>query len=94
MFDPARRNDYLKLAAQLRAAGIGVEVYPEAKKLGKQLQYADKQGFRAAVIIGETEFAAGECQVKDLQAATSTTVPYNGADTTPLLAALQPLLGD
>jgi histidyl-tRNA synthetase len=94
MFDPVRRNDYLKLAAQLRAAGIGVEVYPEAKKLGKQLQYADKQGFRAAVIIGETEFAAGECQVKDLQAATSTTVTYNGSDAAPLLAALQPLLGD
>jgi histidyl-tRNA synthetase len=94
MFDPARRNDYLKLAAQLRAAGIGVEVYPEAKKLGKQLQYADKQGFRAAVIIGETEFAAGECQIKDLQAAASVTVPYNGADVTPFLAALQPLLSD
>ena len=66
MFDATRRNDYLKLAAQLRAAGIGVEVYPEAKKLGKQLQYADKQGFRAALIIGENEFAAGQCQVKNL----------------------------
>jgi histidyl-tRNA synthetase len=94
IFDAARRNDYLKLAAQLRAAGVGVEVYPEAKKLGKQLQYADKQGFRAAIIIGENEFAAGECQVKDLQAAAGVTVPYNGQDVAPLLAALQPLLGD
>jgi histidyl-tRNA synthetase len=94
MFDAARRNDYLKLAAQLRAAGVGVEVYPEAKKLGKQLQYADKQGFKAAIIIGETEFAAGEAQVKNLQAAAGVTLPYNGADVAPLLAALQPLLGD
>ena len=94
MFDAARRNDYLKLAAQLRAAGVGVEVYPEAKKLGKQLQYADKQGFKAAIIIGETEFAASEAQVKNLQAATGVTLPYNGADVAPLLAALQPLLGD
>ena len=83
MFDAARRNDYLKLAAQLRAAGVGVEVYPEAKKLGKQLQYADKQGFRAAIIIGETEFAAGECQVKDLKATAGVTVPYNGVDAAP-----------
>ncbi|MBL9163327.1 MAG: histidine--tRNA ligase [Planctomycetaceae bacterium] len=94
MFDAARRNDYLKLAAQLRAAGIGVELYPEAKKLGKQLQYADKQGFKAAIIIGETEFAAGEAQVKNLQAATGVTLPYNGVDAAPLLAALQPLLAD
>jgi histidyl-tRNA synthetase len=92
MFDAARRNDYLKLAAQLRAAGIGVEVYPEAKKLGKQLQYADKQGFRAAIIIGENEFAAGQCQVKNLAAQTSATVPYDGADAAPLVAALRDLL--
>jgi histidyl-tRNA synthetase len=92
MFDAARRNDYLKLAAQLRAAGIGVEVYPEAKKLGKQLQYADKQGFRAALIAGENEFAAGECQVKDLAAGTSATVPYNGADATAIIAEINRLL--
>jgi histidyl-tRNA synthetase len=93
MFDAARRNDYLKLAAQLRAAGIGVEVYPEAKKLGKQLQYADKQGFRAALIAGENEFVAGECQIKDLAAQTSTTVAYDGSDATALVAELKPLIG-
>ena len=42
-FDAARLGDYFQLAAALRAAGIGVEVYPEPEKLGKQLQYADKQ---------------------------------------------------
>ena len=36
-FDPSHLNDYLRLAAILRAAGIGVEVYPEPKKFG-QLQ--------------------------------------------------------
>ncbi len=93
MFDAARRNDYLRLAAQLRAAGIGVEVYPEAKKLGKQLQYADRQGFRAALIIGENEFAANQCQVKDLASGGSATVPYDGADAAPLVAELRRLLG-
>jgi histidyl-tRNA synthetase len=57
---------YLSLAAELRSAGIGVEVYPEAKKLGKQLQYADRRGFRVAIIAGDQELAAGECQIKDL----------------------------
>jgi histidyl-tRNA synthetase len=65
-FDASRRNDYLKLAAQLRRAGIGVEFYPEAKKLGKQLQYADRRGFKVALVAGENEFNANECQVKDL----------------------------
>jgi histidyl-tRNA synthetase len=92
MFDAKRRNDYLKLAAQLRGAGIGVEVYPEAKKLGKQLQYADKQDFRAALIMGENEFAAGQCQVKNLAAQTSATAPYDGADAESLIAEIKRLL--
>jgi histidyl-tRNA synthetase len=51
-----------------------VEFYPEAKKLGKQLQYANRKGFRVALVIGEDEFAAGQCQVKDLAQGTSRTV--------------------
>ena len=65
-FDAARLGDYFHLAAELRAAGLAVEVYPEPTKLGKQLQYADRKGFRVAVIAGEREFAAGECQIKNL----------------------------
>jgi histidyl-tRNA synthetase len=52
----------------LRKAGIATEVFPQAKKLPKQLQYADKKGFRVALIAGSDEFAAGTWQVKDLQA--------------------------
>ena len=74
LFDADRRNDYLRLAAGLRMAGFGVELYPEAKKLGKQLQYADRRGFRVALIIGTDEFSAGQCQVKNLAKGESTTV--------------------
>ncbi len=73
-FDAARLHDYLRLAAQLRAAGVGVEVYPEPKKLGKQLKYADRRGFRLAVIAGGNEWSAGTCQIKNLASGTSTTV--------------------
>ncbi|MCH8923366.1 MAG: histidine--tRNA ligase, partial [Planctomycetes bacterium] len=65
-FDKTRLHDYLRLAAKLRAAGIAVEIYPEPKKLGQQLKYADKKGFRIALIAGEDELASGRCQVKDL----------------------------
>ena len=67
-FDEARLHDYLRLAAAIRAAGIGVELFPDAKKLGQQLKYADRRGFRVAVIAGGDEFAAGRCQIKNLAA--------------------------
>ncbi|MGA2062780.1 MAG: histidine--tRNA ligase [Thermoguttaceae bacterium] len=74
-FDPSRLHDYLKLAATLRAAGLGVEVFPDPKKLGQQLKYADRRGFRVALIAGVNEFAAGMIQVKDLQKAQQHDVP-------------------
>ncbi len=73
-FDAGRRDDYLQFAAHLRQAGIGVEFFPEPKKLGKQLQFADRRGFRIAIILGTDEFAAGQCQVKDLASGGSKTV--------------------
>ncbi|MBX3431741.1 MAG: histidine--tRNA ligase [Pirellulales bacterium] len=89
LFDAGRRDSYLALAAQLRALGIGVEVYPEAKKLGKQLQYADKLGFRAAVIIGGSEFEANQAQVKRLATGESATVAYDGCDAGEIAAAIR-----
>jgi histidyl-tRNA synthetase len=74
-FSESHLSDYFRLAAELRAAGLGVEVYPEPKKLGRQLQYADKRGFRVALVAGDDEFAAGQCQVKNLASGESTTVP-------------------
>jgi histidyl-tRNA synthetase len=77
-FAATRLGDYLRVAAELRSAGLGVEVYPEPKKLGKQLQYADKRGFRIALVAGDEEFAAGVCQVKDLASGESTTASLAG----------------
>jgi histidyl-tRNA synthetase len=72
-FDAGHLNDYLGLATQVRRAGLGVEVYPEAKKIGQQLKYADQRGFRVALIAGSREFQAGQCQVKDLRTGQSET---------------------
>lgn len=73
-FDSERLGEYFRLAAGLRSAGLATEVYPEPVKLGKQLQYADRKGFRVAVIVGEREFAGGVCQIKNLASAESITV--------------------
>jgi histidyl-tRNA synthetase len=65
-FDAAHTGDYLRIARELRAAGIATEVYPEAKPIKKQLKYADRKGFRLAIIAGADEFTTGQWQVKDL----------------------------
>ena len=88
-FDAAHLGDYIKLAAELRAAGLNVEVYPEPSKLGKQLQYADRKKFRVALIAGEREFATGECQIKNLSTTESTTVALEAAS---VIAEIQRIL--
>ncbi len=90
-FEAQRRNDYLKLATGLRKAGIGVEFFPEAKKLGKQLQYANRRNFRIALVIGGSEFDNQECQVKDLATGNSKTVAYTG-DATDLIVEIHRIL--
>ncbi|MEX1040774.1 MAG: histidine--tRNA ligase [Pirellulaceae bacterium] len=77
-FSPAHLHDYLRIATQLRAAGISTELYPEAKKLGQQLKYADRKGFRLAIIAGDRELEAGVCQVKSLADGSSNEVSLAG----------------
>ncbi len=68
-----------------------MEVFPEPKKLGQQLKYADRRGFRVALVAGENEFAAGNIQIKNLATTTSETVPLS-AEAGELIAALRRLL--
>jgi len=43
------------MAARLRAAGIGAEVYPEPIQIGKQMGYGSTRGHKLAVIVGPDE---------------------------------------
>ncbi len=74
-FDEARLGDYQQIARDLRATGVNVEVYPDAKKVGAQLGYAEKRGFKLAVIAGPAEFEQGVWKVKDLAKREEVTVP-------------------
>jgi histidyl-tRNA synthetase len=65
-FVAGRLGDYQRIAGLLRKSDIGCEVYPDAKKLGTQLQYAEKRGFQIALIAGPDEFTQGFWKVKDL----------------------------
>ncbi len=74
-FTAEKLGDYQRVARQLRAAGLNTEVFPDAKPIGKQLKYADRKGFRVALIAGPDEFAQGVWQMKDLKSGTSEKVP-------------------
>src|SRR5262249_5422065 len=74
-FSADRLGDYQRVARDLRAQDVGVEVYPEARKLGAQLKYAEERGFRVALIAGPDEFTRGLWKVKDLAARREVAVP-------------------
>jgi len=73
--DPKYLERYLSMARRLREAGINTEVYLESAKLGNQLTYADRKGFRIALIAGENEFSKDTVQLKNLAAKSARDVP-------------------
>ena len=66
-FTPDALGSYIALSRRLRSAGFATEVSAEAKGMGKQLKYADRKGFRFALIGGPDELERGVWQVKDLR---------------------------
>jgi histidyl-tRNA synthetase len=88
-FVPERLADYHRLARDLRSAGIGADVFAEPKKVGAQLQYAERRGFRFAAIAGPDELAAGTVKLKNL--ATRTELTVNQSE---VAGAVQRLMGN
>lgn len=54
------------VAAQLRAAGVSVEIYPDSVKMKKQMSYANAKAIPFVAIVGETELAEGKVNVKNM----------------------------
>jgi histidyl-tRNA synthetase len=71
--DPAATVDRLRVATELRAAGLAARADLSQRKLGKQLESAARDGAHFAVILG-AEPGAAQAQVKDLQAGTQRAV--------------------
>lgn len=70
------RSDALRLASELRAERLRVEVFPDgSRKLDKSLKYASSRNVPMLVILGEDERARGEVTVRDLQTRQQQAVP-------------------
>jgi histidyl-tRNA synthetase len=59
--------DSISLARELRSAGLRVDLYPEADKLGKQFKYASAREIPFVVVVGDEERARGEVAIKDMR---------------------------
>ncbi len=91
-FQADRLDAYLQIVTAIRRAGINAELYPDAKKIGQQLKYAESRQFKVAVIGGDQELASGRMQVKDLRSRTSTEVAYSADNPEPLIDAIRSML--
>ncbi len=71
--DPTDTVARLRIATDLRDAGVAARAELGQRKLGKQLEAAARDGAHFAVIVGD-ELAAGEVQLRDLPAGTQKAV--------------------
>ncbi len=79
VFDPSLWMSSYSLAAELRAEGLKVTVYPEPAKLPKQFKYGDRMGMQIILVIGPDEAVAGTVTVKDLKNGNQETVLRSAA---------------
>lgn len=65
-FDEAAERYSLPVLYQLREAGINSELFPEAGKPKKPLNYANNKNIPYVILVGSDEMASGELTVKDM----------------------------
>jgi histidyl-tRNA synthetase len=62
--EEATTPDAVRAAAALRGAGIATDLYPNADKLGRQLQYAEARRVPLVAFVGARERESGHVAVK------------------------------
>ena len=73
-----KETDYsLPIIASLRGQGIRCEIYPEASKMKKQMQYANQKGIPFVIMTGETEMAEGKVMLKNMTTGEQTLLSPN-----------------
>ena len=73
-FDSKGIRYALPLLKQVREAGISAEIYPEAAKMKKQMNYANSNAIPYVAIVGDTEMQANKVMLKDMNSGTQALV--------------------
>ena len=68
----------MKAIKELRNAGVKVELYPDAAKVAKQFQHADKRGIPFAIVVGEQEIAGNTFSLKNLESGEQVSLDFEG----------------
>ncbi|HJE87508.1 histidine--tRNA ligase [Rikenella microfusus] len=76
-FGGAEELGALRLLSEVRRAGIAAEIYPEAAKMKKQFDYAQKRDILYMVFVGENELAARTATVKNIVTGEQISVPFD-----------------
>jgi histidyl-tRNA synthetase len=79
LWDEATRAEALSLASELRHAGLRVDVYPDADKLGKQFKYAGSRNIPFVAVVGDQERTTGMVSIKDMRVGGQETIPRTDA---------------
>jgi histidyl-tRNA synthetase len=66
-FGAAEEKFCLPILSSLRESGIPAEIFPEAAKLKKQLDYANRKKIPYTILVGENEMKEGMLTLKDMQ---------------------------
>ena len=75
MFDDSTVPASMKLARDLRTAGLRVDLYPDNDRYGRQFKYAEDRRIRYAALISPRELEAGVVAIKDLVTGEQVDVP-------------------
>ena len=67
-------KESIALANDLRSAGLRVDLYPEADKVGKQFKYASARLIPFVAVIGDDERLRDEVSIKDLRSGTQRSI--------------------
>lgn len=65
-FDQETQEFGVRVAQKLRQSEISVLVYPDKKRINKQLDFANNKSFSHAIVIGQDEMESGILTLKDL----------------------------
>tara|TARA_R110001583_G_scaffold15005_5_gene62187 strand:- start:21636 stop:22997 length:1362 start_codon:yes stop_codon:yes gene_type:complete len=57
----------LPILAKLRANGVKAEIFPDAQKMKKQMNYANDKHIPFVIMVGETEMKEGLLSLKDME---------------------------
>ena len=88
VFDESLRSTVLKIAQEIRAAGMAVDVYSDEAKLKTQFKYASEMKRRWVLICGQDELNSRRYKIKDFESGGEEEVPSSN-----LVSSLRSKLG-